>query len=227
MVPPAGSVPGIAAVIAPDRFRHPRDALSGVDRHDSRATFASADPARLAPSRARCGSFRRYSSAVIAVKVGSVARWVRPAFRSSAVPREEASGGDVAPHQARLGRRVGDHARCDRRPCDRDSRTRRSTSIASLGRLMPGRSPHVHSRPSAGSSLRPRGNDWRVRDHGRPTGFDAHDVCVVTRNEWRTAPPAAAYHLGRGTNEHLAFMREPSAQTRDCGGRPGLGSWRT
>ena len=58
--------------------RHPLDALSGVMRHGSRATFTSAGTARLAPSRARFGPSRRYSSAVIAVKAGSVARAVRP-----------------------------------------------------------------------------------------------------------------------------------------------------
>ena len=42
--------------------RCPLDALSGVGRHGSRATFTPADAARLAPSRARSGPSRRYSS---------------------------------------------------------------------------------------------------------------------------------------------------------------------
>ena len=100
VVPPAGSASVRRAHRATAVVRRPLDALSGVTRHGSRATFMPDAAARLTPSRARFGAVPALLLSVVAVKAASVAR-------ALPTPAGAGSGHDPTKGPATSGHRSG------------------------------------------------------------------------------------------------------------------------
>jgi hypothetical protein len=151
VVPPAGSAIGDPPLIAGSMSVALVDALTGVSRHGSRATFTPAVTARLTPSRARSGPSPALLLPVTAAKAASVAR-AESSSRTRGPDRCAGVAG-VARRRLRRLRASASRAPAARAPAVVDSQCRCHCQSTSSRRI-----PRAHRRRRSILTSGPRGH---------------------------------------------------------------------